>query len=416
MTSVASMNFTRQIARTSTVKKDGRLLQAQGIFELPPAAKSVVSWDLDFELPAAWNVGAIVGESGSGKTTIARELAAMIGGRVVEAKDADGNLREPFEWDRARAVVSHTDLPIAEWTGLLSRVGFSSPPAWCRPYQVLSNGQQFRVNLARGIAEAGEKPMFFDEFASLVHDGVAGVASAAVSKAIRSMGRQFVAVTWRQDILAALEPDWVLFVSSDGTARLELNTISTEAGAAGRSVRRWSRPPIKLKIVRCAREAWDRFRGHHYLSSNLHRSAKCFLGLVDGEPAVFTAVLPFPHPTAPSWREHRTVCLPDFQGVGIGNAMSEFIASLFSATGKPFTSTTSHPAMIRHRLRSPRWHCHRKPGMVSPSGKRSAGERDPGLGATLSIDRITAGFRYIGPPADPKLASAFGLSCGTLPE
>jgi hypothetical protein len=36
-------------------------------------------------------------------------------------------------------------------------------------------------------------------------------------------------------------------------------------------------------------------------------------------------------------------CLPDFQGVGIDNAMSEFVASLFVATGKPHFSSTSHP-------------------------------------------------------------------------
>ena len=49
-------------------------------------------------------------------------------------------------------------------------------------------------------------------------------------------------------------------------------------------------------------------------------------------PAAFTAVLAFPHARRPGWREHRTVCLPDFQGVGIGNAMSELVASLFVAT------------------------------------------------------------------------------------
>jgi hypothetical protein len=29
------------------------------------------------------------------------------------------------------------------------------------------------------------------------------------------------------------------------------------------------------------------------------------------------------------WREHRTVCQPDFQGVGLENALSEFVASKF---------------------------------------------------------------------------------------
>ena len=104
-----------------------------------------------------------------------------------------------------------------------------------------------------------------------------------------------------------------------------------------------------------------------------------------GQPAAFTAVLSFPHPTKPAWREHRTVCLPDFRGVGIGNAMSEFVASLFVATGKPHVSATSHPAMIRHRGRSPLWRMTRKPGLATAPPRRGDGnevdgERRPDYG------------------------------------
>lgn len=70
-----------------------------------------------------------------------------------------------------------------------------------------------------------------------------------------------------------------------------------------------------------------------------------------------------PHPAGSWWREHRTVCLPDFQGVGIGNAMSELIAACYRAKGDPYRSTTSHPAMIRHRMQSPHWRCMRQPSI-----------------------------------------------------
>ena len=70
--------------------------------------------------------------------------------------------------------------------------------------------------------------------------------------------------------------------------------------------------------MRVDQSAWKLFKPHHYLDANLHRSAKCFVGMVEGQPAAFVAVLPFPHPSRPGWREHRAVCLPDFQGVGIG--------------------------------------------------------------------------------------------------
>jgi hypothetical protein len=126
--------------------------------------------------------------------------------------------------------------------------------------------------------------------------------------------------------------------------------------------------------------------------------------LVENQPAAFTAVLPFPHPTRSGWREHRTVCLPDFQGVGIGNAMSEFVASLYKATGKPYTSTTSHPAMIRHRAKSPLWRMSRVPGLVGGHSERFNLMRK-----TSAIDRLTAGFEYVG-PARPSEAHSFGLT------
>jgi hypothetical protein len=158
-----------------------------------------------------------------------------------------------------------------------------------------------------------------------------------------------------------------------------------------------------MEIIRADRSAWNRFKPHHYLSANLNPAAACYVGLVENQPAAFTAVLPFPHPTHSGWREHRTVCLPDFQGVGIGNAMSEFIASLYNSTGRPYTSTTSHPAMIYHRAKSPLWRMTRQPSLTGGTGKRFSIMRK-----TAAIDRLTAGFAYVG-PTRPDDARRFGL-------
>jgi hypothetical protein len=69
------------------------------------------------------------------------------------------------------------------------------------------------------------------------------------------------------------------------------------------------------------------------------------------------------------WRKHRTVCQSDFQGVGLENALSELVAGLFVATGKEFRSTTTHPAMIRHRCKSPLWEMIRAPELsAAPMG------------------------------------------------
>src|SRR5262249_54084168 len=95
-----------------------------------------------------------------------------------------------------------------------------------------------------------------------------------------------------------------------------------------------------------------------------------------------------------TWREHRTVCLPDFQGVGIGNALSEFVAGVMKCLKGRYLSTTGNPAMIRHRARSPLWRMGRKPSKTN----RDRGEmsRRVGVGKTRAVNRLTAGFEFVG--------------------
>ncbi len=189
---------------------------------------------------------------------------------------------------------------IKEVTGLLSAVGFSSPPAWRKPFHVLSNGQQFRASLARTLAEKKDLACV-DEFTSVVDRQVAQLGSAAVAKAVRARGGQFVAVSCHYDILDWLEPDWVYEPATNTTL---FNHSSGPDGSRGSL---WRRPPIQLEIVRADPSAWSLFKHHHYLTGELHRAAACYVALIDGRPAAFASVLSFPHPVKPAWREHRTV-------------------------------------------------------------------------------------------------------------
>ncbi len=415
------MRITKQISRTVSIIPSPRLSQVLGMFDVEPSAQSQQQWYVDIDLPERWNIGVIVGPSGSGKTTIARELFGDC-------------LAGPFDWPADRSILDGfpKTLGVRDIVGLLSSVGFSSPPAWVRPFHVLSNGQQFRVNLAATLAAAmvDGKPKLVDEYSSVVDRTVARIGSAAVAKTVRRHDLQFIAVMCHYDVLDWLEPDWVY---EPAAARLQCRADEHDNVTRGQGDKvknaepnltlspchpvtlssssredlqrtRWRRPPIEMEILRTDRSAWKLFKPHHYLSGNLNPASACFVALVEHQPAAFTAVLPFPHPTRSGWREHRTVCLPDFQGVGIGNAMSEFVASLYRATGRPYTSTTSHPAMIRHRAKSPLWRMARAPGLVGGHGKRFNLMRK-----TSAIDRLTAGFEYIGPPRRQE-ARAFGIA------
>ena len=379
------------IHRSTNIERTARVMQLEGLFDVPPSERSEVSWRVDLPIEDRdWSIGLIVGPSGCGKSTVAREL---FGESIVGA----------MHWPADQSIVDAfpATLGIKEITGLLSSVGFSSPPSWLRPFPVLSNGEQFRVTIARALAnamtnnsiESKRTPLLVvDEFTSVVDRTVAKVASFAVAKAVRRLGLQFIAVSCHHDIADWLLPDW---------------TYEPATGEfCWRSLRQ--RPAIKLTIRKVHSSAWKLFHHHHYLDNTLNPSAHCFVGFVRlgneecDTPAVFTAVLPFPHPQAPGWREHRTVCLPDFQGVGIGNAMSEFVAGMFRATGRPYRSVTSSPSMIRHRARSPLWKMIRAP---SSTGY----QRLKGFRRTNAVDRLTASFEFAG-PALIDAAGQFGIS------
>jgi len=333
-----------------------RVQQVAGMFDVPITRRvsehfRVELPELDFgELGRAggdWRIGLIVGPSGSGKSTVAREI---FGDRLYRQQ----------EWPRDRAVIDGLgERPIKQITGLFTAVGFSSPPSWIKPYHVLSGGERFRCDLARALSgewrvESGEctpdthhspltthhSPLVaFDEFTSVVDRDVARVTSAAIAKGIRrgQIAGRFVAVTCHYDVTEWLTPDWVIDMATSTFQRRCLR-----------------RPPIELEIFRCRRSAWAMFRRHHYLSGSLSTAARCFIALWNNSPVAFCATLSLigrKH----RWRISRIVTLPDFQGIGIGMAVTEAAAELHRREGHRINVTASHPALIAHCRRSPRW-------------------------------------------------------------
>src|SRR5262249_32859922 len=226
---------------------------------------------------------------------------------------------------------------------LLSSVGFSSPPAWLRPYHVLSTGQAFRVTLARLLAEAKDLAVM-DEFTSVVDRTVAQIGSAAIAKTVRQRKQKFVAVTCHEDVEPWLNPDWVY--------RPDVNQFTW------RSLQQ--RPGISLQVRKVHRDAWKLFKHHHYLDTHINPTAQCWVAWWNDQPVAFTSWI---HSMSnfKGKREHRTVTLPDYQGVGIGHALSTHIAAMWKALGFRASSTTTHPAFIAARRKDPNWIITRNP-------------------------------------------------------
>jgi ABC-type thiamine transport system ATPase subunit len=366
------------ITRSTPIRRTPRVVQLEGLFDVPPMQRSEIKWQVDLPIEErTWQIGLIVGPSGCGKTTLAVELFGE-------------NLVPGFDWPTDRAIVDGfpADMSIKEITLLLSSVGFSSPPSWLRPFGVLSNGEKFRATIARALAEQPDL-VVIDEFTSVVDRTVAQIGSAAVAKTIgRRPGQQFVAVTCHYDVAEWLDPDWIYEPAIDHFQwRLE----------------RRSRPPISLEVARVSSSAWRLFRNHHYLSTNLNQSAVCFCALLDGRPVAFSAWLPFLgrlRGKQRARRNHRTVCLPDFQGVGIGQALVDFCASFWTGLGYRAFSASSHPGEIAAKNRSPHWRLLRAPSLAARGGDGNMRR----LARTRATNRLTASFEYVGARLDPHIA------------
>lgn len=277
-------------------------------------------------LPTDFRIGVIVGASGSGKSTMLKSFPGPEGAPSYWMMRSGGSIASYF--------VSAT---VARERFLA--VGLNSVPVWTRPYDVLSVGERFRADLARVIGNDA----VIDEYTSVVDRTVAESASNALARwAVEHDIRRMVIATCHRDVLPWLQPDWII----------DLDTRSW----AYRPRECLQRPERAVEVYAGSRAAWDVFGRHHYLAANLHPGSRTFVAVMNGRLVGFVATLAFPNGYIKNgWRDHRTVVLPDFQGMGIGTGLSDFVAELHVREGRRYFSRTAHPRMVAHRRSSGAW-------------------------------------------------------------
>lgn len=342
-----------------------RARQIEALYDVPRRAEQEMEWRGTVPLEdRPWNVGLIVGPSGAGKTTIAKQLFGV------------DSVTRQHEWVGASVIDDFpAHMSIEDIATVCQSVGFNTIPAWTRPFHVLSNGEQFRVNIARTLVQSNGLAVV-DEFTSVVDRQVAQITSYAVQKYVRRTQQQFVAVTCHYDVEEWLQPDWVL----------EPATMTFRWRAVQR------RPSVDLTLGRVDYTHWRTFAPYHYLTNTLNPAARCFGAFVNGRIAAFAGVLYRPHPKVNNvYGISRVVTLPDFQGLGVAFVLMDAIGSAMRTLKQKLNMYPAHPSFIRSFDKSPKWALIKAPGVWSrPS---STGGMDKG-------GRPCAVFTYVGPKMD----------------
>jgi GNAT superfamily N-acetyltransferase len=134
---------------------------------------------------------------------------------------------------------------------------------------------------------------------------------------------------------------------------------------------------------------WQMFRQYHYLNGSLGAGVRCYTAVYLGKPIAFIAVACV-RMKAKYYRVSRLVVLPDYQGIGIGKRLLNFIAGLYtSQTKMPFYILTSNPQLIRGDLKN--W-------KIARFGHASRGRGNTRINNeirnSLSRNRITVSLQY----------------------
>ena len=313
----------------------------------------------------------IVGTSGSGKSTILRTVDDL----------------KPLVIDKTKSVIENFSTP-ERGEELLLACGLRTIPTWFRPPNTLSNGEFHRFEIAIGLDQGH---CIIDEFTSVVDRDTAKSLALSVRKYFdRNPGVLYIASCHR-DIIDWLDPEWVYDT--------DLQKLDNRRSL----LRLGTRPELTLTIRSTTPDYWRYFSKYHYLDTNMSRSVHCYVLLLGDKPIGFHAAIHSTNRDIHSyWRGHRTVILPEFQGMGIGTAFSDAIAEIYVSRGLRYFSKTAHPSFGEHREKSDLWRptsTNKKSRLGSYLNKDGTTRSMPGYGGTTTArdaGRICYSHEYIG--------------------
>ncbi|SCW95602.1 ATP-binding cassette domain-containing protein [Ancylobacter rudongensis] len=203
---------------TSSVMRTPRVLEIAEGFGLGLTDKQFVVYDnLELEIEQG-DVVYINGQSGSGKSLLLKDLATQMRRDGLRVTDLNEVVLEE------KPVIELVGRTISEATDLLAKAGISDAWIYIRKPSELSDGQRYRLKLAK-VMESDADAWIADEFGAVLDRVTARVVAFNMTKVARRMGKTLMVATTHTDLKDELAPSLIV------TKRFR-EKVETERGVA----------------------------------------------------------------------------------------------------------------------------------------------------------------------------------------
>lgn len=186
----------------TSVERTQRVLELAEGFGLGLTDKDfVVYQNLELEVNQG-DVIYITGQSGSGKSLLLKDLASQMGQGGLKVADLNA-----ISLDPDKPVIDQLGSTTVDATHLLALAGISDAWIYIRRPGELSDGQRYRLKLAKLIQDSAADVWIADEFGAVLDRETAKVIAFNMQKVARRMGKTLLVATTHTDLKQELGPN-----------------------------------------------------------------------------------------------------------------------------------------------------------------------------------------------------------------
>lgn len=187
------MKYTISRAFKSNVERSPRVLEIGESFGLALSDKEFVIYDgLEIDIDQG-DIVEIIGQSGSGKSLLLRDLKEKMIAQGLKVADLGEIVLEE------KPVIDLVGRSTVDATDLLAKAGISDAWIYIRKPSELSDGQRYRLKLAK-IMEQDADVWIADEFGAVLDRVTAKIVAFNIQKVARRLGKTFMVATTHTDL------------------------------------------------------------------------------------------------------------------------------------------------------------------------------------------------------------------------